>query len=113
MSWLKEFILWASDQNWTGLCTGQCCKNKWEAAVIINSFKKHNIQIDTNLIIMDESEKWAIAPTFSNLKIPHKNLVFEDILDEIKSLKKTYLTKDFTVEKSGVLKVVMRLFFFS
>ena len=112
MSWLKEFILWASEQeSWPG-CAGTCCKNKWEAAIIIHSFKKHNIKIDVNLIRVNENANWAESPILSDIEANYRNLVFDDLLDEIRSLPKNYLIRDFTNKKSGILKGIMRLFFF-
>ena len=112
MSWLNEFILWASEQEYWPGCTGGCCKNKWEAAVIIHSSKKLNIKIDQNSITMNETDRWAVSPVLSDIETNHRNLVFEDLLDEIRNLKKTFLIRDFTQKKSAILQGVMRLFFF-
>ncbi|MEK0420095.1 MAG: hypothetical protein RIQ65_805, partial [Pseudomonadota bacterium] len=93
MAWLKNFIDWAYKADFHKRCSGSCCKNVWEAAVIINSAKKQKIHLKEALIEMDEENRFALKPTFQDLSEDKKNLIFKDFLAEILEVKEQFLNK--------------------
>ncbi len=93
MAWLKDFIDLAHKADFHERCSGSCCKNVWEAAVIINSAKKLKISIKQEIIEMDEQNKFALKPSFQDLNEDNKNLIFNDFLSEILEVKEQFLNK--------------------
>ena len=111
MAWLKDFIDWAYKADFHKKCSGSCCKNVWEAAVIINSAKKQKILIKDGLIEMDEQNRFALKPTFQDLSEDNKNLIFNDFLSEILEIKEQFLSKK--EENKKIMIFLMRLFFYN
>jgi hypothetical protein len=111
MAWLKDFIDWAYKADFHKKCSGSCCKNVWEAAVIINSAKKQKILIKDGLIEMDEQNRFALKPTFQDLSEDNKNSIFNDFLSEILELKEQFLNKKDEYRK--IMIFLMRLFFYN
>jgi hypothetical protein len=108
MAWLKDFIDWAYKADFHERCSGSCCKNVWEAAVIINSAKKQKIPLKEALIEMDEQNRFALKPTFQDLSDDKKNLIFKDFLAEILEVKEQFLNKKQEYRK--IMIFLMRLF---
>jgi hypothetical protein len=108
MAWLKDFIDWAYKADFHQRCSGSCCKNVWEAAVIINSAKKQKIPLKEALIEMDEQNRFALKPTFQDLSDDKKNLIFKDFLAEILEVKEQFLNKKQEYRK--IMIFLMRLF---
>ena len=108
MAWLKDFIDWAYKADFHKRCSGSCCKNVWEAAVIINSAKKQKIHLKEALIEMDEENRFALKPTFQDLSEDKKNLIFKDFLAEILEVKEQFLNKKEEYRK--IMIFLMRLF---
>jgi len=108
MAWLRDFIDWAYKADFHNRCSGSCCKNVWEAAVIINSAKKRKISINQKLIEMDLQNKFALRPTFDDLIEDNKNKIFSDFLSEILEIKETFLNKKEEYKK--IMIFLMRLF---
>ena len=108
MAWLKDFIDWAHKADFHERCSGSCCKNVWEAAVIINSAKKLKISIKQESIEMDEQNKFALKPSFQDLNEDNKNLIFNDFLSEILEVKEQFLNKKEEYRK--IMIFLMRLF---
>jgi hypothetical protein len=108
MAWLKDFIDWAYKEDFHKKCSGSCCKNVWEAAVIINSAKKLKISIKQELIEMDEQNKFALKPSFQDLNEDNKNLIFNDFLLETLEVKEQFLNKKEEYRK--IMIFLMRLF---
>jgi len=108
MAWLKNFIEWAYKADLHQRCSGSCCKNVWEAAVIINSAKKRKISINQELIEMDMQNKFALKPAFDDLIEDNKNIIFSDFLSEILEIKETFLNKKEEYKK--IMIFLMRLF---
>jgi len=106
--WLKDFIDWAYKADFHERCSGSCCKNVWEAAVIINSAKKLKISIKQELIEMDLQNKFALRPAFNDLIKDNKNIIFSDFLSEILEIKETFLNKK--AEYKKIMIFLMRLF---
>ncbi len=95
MAWLKDFIDLAHKADFHERCSGSCCKNVWEAAVIINSAKKLKISIKQELIEMDMQNKFALRPaSVDDLIEDNKNIIFSDFLSEILEIKETFLNKE-------------------
>jgi hypothetical protein len=111
MAWLKDFIDWAYKADFHKKCSGSCCKNVWEAAVIINSAKKQKILLKDGLIEMDEQNRFALKPTFQDLSEDNKNLIFNDFLSEILEIKEQFLSKK--EENKKIMIFLMRLFFYN
>ena len=111
MAWLKDFIDWAYEADFHKKCSGSCCKNVWEAAVIINSAKKQKILIKDGLIEMDEQNRFALKPTFQDLSEDNKNSIFNDFLSEILEVKEQFLNKKNEYRK--IMIFLMRLFFYN
>jgi hypothetical protein len=111
MAWLKDFIDWAYEADFHKKCSGSCCKNVWEAAVIINSAKKQKILLKDGLIEMDEQNRFALKPTFQDLSEDNKNLIFNDFLSEILEIKEQFLSKK--EENKKIMIFLMRLFFYN
>ena len=111
MAWLKDFIDWAHKADFHKRCSGSCCKNVWEAAVIINSAKKLKISIKQVSIEMDEQNKFALKPSFQDLNEDNKNLIFKDFLSEILEVKEQFLNKKEEYRK--IMIFLMRLFFYN
>ena len=111
MAWLKDFIDWAHKADFHERCSGSCCKNVWEAAVIINSAKKLKISIKQVSIEMDEQNKFALKPSFQDLNEDNKNLIFNDFLSEILEVKEQFLNKKDEYRK--IMIFLMRLFFYN
>ena len=111
MAWLKDFIDWAHKADFHERCSGSCCKNVWEAAVIINSAKKLKISIKQESIEMDEQNKFALKPSFQDLNEDNKNLIFNDFLSEILEVKEQFLNKKDEYRK--IMIFLMRLFFYN
>ena len=111
MAWLKDFIDWAHKADFHERCSGSCCKNVWEAAVIINSAKKLKISIKQELIEMDEQNKFALKPSFQDLNEDNKNLIFNDFLSEMLEVKEQFLNKKKEYRK--IMIFLMRLFFYN
>ena len=111
MAWLKDFIDWAYKEDFHKKCSGSCCKNVWEAAVIINSAKKLKISIKQELIEMDEQNKFALKPSFQDLNEDNKNLIFNDFLLETLEVKEQFLNKKDEYRK--IMIFLMRLFFYN
>ena len=111
MAWLKDFIDWAYKADFHKKCSGSCCKNVWEAAVIINSAKKQKILIKDGLIEMDEQNRFALKPTFQDLSEDNKNSIFNDFLSEILEVKEQFLNKKDEYRK--IMIFLMRLFFYN
>lgn len=111
MVWLRDFIDWAYKADFHKKCSGSCCKNVWEAAVIINSAKKLKISIKQKLIGMDSENKFALKPSFQNLNEDNKNLIFNDFLSEILEVKEQFLNKKDEYRKIMIFS--MRLFFYN
>jgi len=111
MAWLKNFIEWAYKADLHQRCSGSCCKNVWEAAVIINSAKKLKISIKQEIIEMDEQNRFALKPTFQDLNEDNKNLIFEDFLSEILEVQEQFLSKKKEYKK--IMIFLMRLFFYN
>jgi len=111
MAWLKDFIDWAYQADFHERCSGSCCKNVWEAAVIINSAKKQKILIKDSLIEMDEQNRFALKPTFQDLSEYNKNLIFNDFLSEILEVQEQFLSKK--EENKKIMIFLMRLFFYN
>ena len=108
MAWLKDFIDWAHKADFHERCSGSCCKNVWEAAVIINSAKKLKISIKQELIEVDAQNKFASKPSFQDLNEDNKNLIFNDFLSEILEVKEQFLNKKEEYRK--IMIFLMRLF---
>ena len=108
MAWLRDFIDWAYKADFHNRCSGSCCKNVWEAAVIINSAKKRKISINQELIEMDLQNKFALRPAFDDLIEDNKNKIFSDFLSEILEIKETFLNKKEEYKK--IMIFLMRLF---
>jgi hypothetical protein len=108
MAWLKDFIDWAYKADFHEKCSGSCCKNVWEAAVIINSAKKQKLLIKDELIVMDEQNRFALKPTFQDLSEDNKNSIFNDFLSEILEVKEQFLNKKDEYRK--IMIFLMRLF---
>jgi len=108
MAWLRDFIDWAYKADFHKRCSGSCCKNVWEAAVIINSAKKRKISINQELIEMDLQNKFALRPAFDDLIEDNKNKIFSDFLSEILEIKETFLNKKEEYKK--IMIFLMRLF---
>jgi hypothetical protein len=108
MVWLKKFIIWAYNNNFHERCTGTCCKNVWEAAVIINSLKKQKLTFDNSLIEMNVDNKFPTKPEFSSLNDNYKNLVFDDLLEEILGTKEQFINQK--KEYRDIMIFLMRLF---
>jgi len=108
MAWLRDFIDWAYKADFHKRCSGSCCKNVWEAAVIINSAKKRKISINQKLIEMDLQNKFALRPAFDDLIEDNKNIIFSDFLSEILEIKETFLNKKEEYKK--IMIFLMRLF---
>jgi len=108
MAWLRDFIDWAYKADFHNRCSGSCCKNVWEAAVIINSAKKRKISINQKLIEMDLQNKFALRPAFDDLIEDNKNIIFSDFLSEILEIKETFLNKKEEYKK--IMIFLMRLF---
>ena len=111
MAWLKDFIDWAYKADFHKKCSGSCCKNVWEAAVIINSAKKLKISIKQELIEVDAQNKFASKPSFQDLNEDNKNLIFNDFLSEILEVKEQFLNKKDEYRK--IMIFLMRLFFYN
>ena len=111
MAWLKDFIDWAYKADFHEKCSGSCCKNVWEAAVIINSAKKQKILIKDELIVMDEQNRFVLKPTFQDLSEDNKNSIFNDFLSEILEVKEQFLNKKDEYRK--IMIFLMRLFFYN
>jgi hypothetical protein len=111
MAWLKDFIDWAYKADFHERCSGSCCKNVWEAAVIINSAKKQKILIKDSLIEMDDQNRFALKPTFQDLSEYNKNLIFNDFLSEILEVQEQFLSKK--EENKKIMIFLMRLFFYN
>jgi hypothetical protein len=111
MAWLKDFIDWAYKADFHKKCSGSCCKNVWEAAVIINSAKKQKILIKDALIGMDEQNRFALKPTFQDLSEDNKNSMFNDFLSEILEVKEQFLNKKEEYRK--IMIFLMRLFLYN
>ena len=111
MAWLKDFIDWAYKSDFHKKCSGSCCKNVWEAAVIINSAKKLKISIKQELIEVDAQNKFASKPSFQDLNEDNKNLIFNDFLSEILEVKEQFLNKKDEYRK--IMIFLMRLFFYN
>ena len=111
MAWLKDFIDWAYKADFHKKCSGSCCKNVWEAAVIINSAKKLKISIKQELIEVDAQNKFALKPSFQDLNEDNKNLIFNDFLSEILEVKEQFLNKKDEYRK--IMIFLMRLFFYN
>ena len=111
MAWLKDFIDWAHKADFHERCSGSCCKNVWEAAVIINSAKKLKISIKQELIEVDAQNKFASKPSFQDLNEDNKNLIFNDFLSEILEVKEQFLNKKDEYRK--IMIFLMRLFFYN
>jgi hypothetical protein len=111
MAWLKDFIDWAYKEDFHKKCSGSCCKNVWEAAVIINSAKKQKILIKDALIGMDEQNRFVLKPTFQDLSEDNKNSIFNDFLSEILEVKEQFLNKKDEYRK--IMIFLMRLFFYN
>ena len=111
MAWLKDFIDWAHKADFHERCSGSCCKNVWEAAVIINSAKKQKILIKDSLIEMDDQNRFALKPTFQDLSEYNKNLIFNDFLSEILEVQEQFLSKK--EENKKIMIFLMRLFFYN
>ena len=111
MAWLKDFIDWAYKADFHKKCSGSCCKNVWEAAVIINSAKKQKILIKDGLIEMDEQNRFALKPTFQDLSEDNKNSMFNDFLSEILEVKEQFLNKKEEYRK--IMIFLMRLFLYN
>jgi hypothetical protein len=111
MAWLKDFIDWAYKADFHERCSGSCCKNVWEAAVIINSAKKQKILIKDELIVMDEQNRFALKPTFQDLSEDNKNSIFNDFLSEMLEVKEQFINKK--VEYRTIMIFLMRLFFYN
>jgi len=111
MAWLKDFIDWAYKADFHKRCSGSCCKNVWEAAVIINSLKKQKLTFDNSLIEMSVDNKFAIKPEFSALNDNYKNLVFDDLLEEILGTKEQFINQK--KEYRDIMIFLMRLFFYN
>jgi hypothetical protein len=111
MAWLKDFIDFAYKADFHKKCSGSCCKNVWEAAVIINSAKKQKILLKDGLIEMDEQNRFALKPTFQDLSEDNKNLIFNDFLSEILEIKEQFLSKK--EENKKIMIFLMRLFFYN
>ena len=111
MAWLKDFIDWAYKADFHKKCSGSCCKNVWEAAVIINSAKKLKISIKQELIELDAQNKFALKPSFQDLNEDNKNLIFKDFLSEILEVKEQFLNKKDEYRK--IMIFLMRLFFYN
>ena len=99
MAWLKDFIDWAYKSDFHKKCSGSCCKNVWEAAVIINSAKKLKISIKQESIEMDELNKFALKPSFQDLSDDNKNIIFNDFLLEILEVQEQFLNKKIEYRK--------------
>jgi len=108
MSWLRDFIDWGYKADFHKRCSGSCCKNVWEAAVIINSAKRRKILINQELIEMDMQNKFALRPAFDDLIEDNKNIIFSDFLSEILEIKETFLNKKEEYKK--IMIFLMRLF---
>jgi len=108
MAWLRDFIDWAYKADFHKRCSGSCCKNVWEAAVIINSAKKRKILINKELIEMDLQNKFALRPAFDDLIEDNKNIIFSDFLSEILEIKEAFLNKKEEYKK--IMIFLMRLF---
>jgi hypothetical protein len=111
MAWLKDFIDWAYKADFHERCSGSCCKNVWEAAVIINSAKKQKIHLNETLIEMDEHNRFALKPTFQDLSEDNKNSIFNDFLSEMLEVKEQFINKK--VEYRTIMIFLMRLFFYN
>jgi hypothetical protein len=111
VAWLKDFIDWAYKADFHKKCSGSCCKNVWEAAVIINSAKKLKISIKQELIEVDAQNKFASKPSFQDLNEDNKNLIFNDFLSEILEVKEQFLNKKDEYRK--IMIFLMRLFFYN
>ena len=111
MAWLRDFIDWAYKADFHERCSGSCCKNVWEAAVIINSAKKLKISIKQESIEMDELNKFALKPSFQDLSDDNKNIIFNDFLLEILEVQEQFLNKK--IEYRKIMIFLMRLFFYN
>jgi hypothetical protein len=111
MAWLRDFIDWAYKADFHERCSGSCCKNVWEAAVIINSAKKLKISIKQESIEMDEQNKFALKPSFQDLSDDNKNIIFNDFLLEILEVQEQFLNKK--IEYRKIMIFLMRLFFYN